>query len=108
MKKSFYTHLVEIESLTIELDKIDLAEHEKHELARLIDSNIHNVVMDAIFSKLSDDEKQKFAAIASLKDHKKIWDFLKSKTDDVEDEIKKAVLSIKKKLHDDISEAKQK
>lgn len=106
--KHFYSHLVEIESLTVELDKISLAEHEKHELAQLIDSNIHNVVMDAIFSKLSENDKRNFAAIVSSKDHKKIWDFLKSKTEDVEDEIKKAAEDIKKKLHEDIKEARKK
>lgn len=105
--KNFYSHLIEIESLTIELDKIELEEHQKYELAGLIDSNIHNVVMDAIFSKLSDKDKENFAKIASSKDHKKIWEFLKSKTGDVEDEIKKAAADIKEKLHKDIQEAKQ-
>lgn len=108
MGKRFYQHLIEIESLTIELDKIDLADHEKHELAGLVDSNIHNVVMDAIFSKLSEKDKENFAKLAGSDDHGKIWDFLKSKTDDVEDEIKKAATDIKKKLHEDIKEAKQK
>lgn len=106
--KKFYSHLVEIESLTVELDKISLAEHEKHELAKLIDSNIHNVVMDAIFSKLSESDKRNFAIIASSKDHGKIWEFLKSKTEDIEDEIKKAAYDIKEKLHKDIKEARQK
>ena len=108
MGKRFYQHLIEIESLTVELDSIDLADHEKHELAGLVDSNIHNVVMDAIFSKLSETDKEKFAKIASSHDHEKIWDFLKSKTDGVESEIKKAASDIKKKLHEDIQEAKQK
>lgn len=108
MKKSFYAHLIEIESLTVELDKIDLAKYQKHELAKLIDANVHNVIMDAIFSKLSEEEKQKFAGIVSSKDHEKIWNFLKSKIEDIENEIKKAALDIKKKLHEDIQEAKQK
>jgi hypothetical protein len=106
--KKFYSHLVEIESLTIELDEIDLADHEKHELAKLIDANIHNVIMDAIFSKLSESDKRNFAIIASSKDHEKIWKFLKSKTKDVEDEIKKAAADFKKKLHEDIKEVKKK
>lgn len=106
--KKFYSHLVQIETLTIQLDKLDLAEHEKHELAKLIDSNIHNVVMDAIFSKLSEGDKRNFAIIASSKDHGKIWDFLKSKTENIEDEIKKAAGDIKEKLHEDIKEARQK
>lgn len=106
--KHFYSHLIEIESLTIELDKIELADHEKHELAALVDANIHNVVMDAILSKIPDEEKKKFAEVASSKDHKKIWEFLKSKSENIEDEIKKAASDFKKKLHEDIQEAKSK
>lgn len=105
--KKFYSHLIEIESLTFELDQFGLADHEKHELAKLVDSNIHNVVMDAIFSKLSDEDKEKFAKLALSKDHKKIWEFLKSKIQDVEVEIRKAAIDIKKKLHEDIERAKQ-
>ena len=106
--KKFYSHLIEIESLTIELDSIDLADHEKHELAQLVDSNIHNVVMDAILSKLSESDKRKFAEIVLSGDHKKIWDFLKDKSENVEEDIKKATSEFKKKLHEDVKEAKTK
>lgn len=106
--KYFYSHLIEIESLTFELDQIELAYHEKHELAKLIDSNIYNVVMDAILSKLSEGDKEKFARIASTENHGKVWDFLKSKTENIEEEIKKAAEDIKKKLHQDIKQTKQK
>ncbi len=106
--RKFYQHLIEIDSLTIELDSINLEEHEKQELARLVDDNIHNVVLDAIFSKLSDDDKRKFAQIASSGDHNKIWEFLKSKSDDIEEHIQKTANDFKKKLHEDIVEAKKK
>lgn len=106
--KRFYSHLVEIETLTYELDAIGLADHEKHELAELVDSNIHNVVMDAILSKLNEEDKRKFAEIVLSEDHKKIWDFLKDKSEDVEADIKKAAYEFKKKLHEDVKEAKTK
>jgi hypothetical protein len=106
--KKFYSHLVEIESLTIELDSIELEDHEKHQLAHLIDSNIHNVVMDAILSKLPDSDKRKFAEIAHSQDHKKVWNFLKDRSGDIEDDIKKAANEFKKKLHQDLKEAKTK
>lgn len=105
--KKFYTHLVEIDSLIIELDSMNLEDHHKHELAELLDANIHNVIMDAILSKLSETDKRDFARIASDKDHEKIWKFLKEKSEDIEDEIKKAADQIKKELHEDIKEAKR-
>lgn len=106
--KKFYSHLIEIETLTVELDSIELEDHQKHELATLVDSNMHNVVMDAIFSKLPESDKRKFAELAHSDDHKKVWDFLKDKSGDIEDEIKKAAADFKKKLHEDVKEAKTK
>jgi predicted nucleotidyltransferase len=106
--RKFYSHLVEIESLTIELEKLDLADHEKHELAGLLDSNIHNAIMDAILSKVPEAEKKRFAEVAAKEDHDKIWEFLKSKSENIEHEIKKAAADVKKRLHEDIKEAQKK
>ena len=106
--KKFYGHLIEIESLTIELDSMILEDHQKHELAQLMDDNIHNVVMDAILSKLSEEDKSKFASIAHSEDHQKVWKFLKEKSSDIEDEIKRAAGEFKKELHKDLKEAKTK
>lgn len=106
--KKFYSHLIEIESLTIELDSMDLEDHQKHELAALLDGNIHNVVMDAILSKLSEEDKRKFAEMAQSDDHGKIWEFLKNKSEDIEAEIKKTAAEFKQELHKDLKEAKTK
>lgn len=106
--KKFYTHLIEIESLTIELDSMDLADHQKHELGHLLDSNIHNVVMDAILSKLPEKDKREFALLATDKDHAKVWKFLNEKSEGIESEIKKAATDMKKQLQEDIKEAKKK
>lgn len=106
--KHFYNHLVEVETLTVELDKIDLSDHQKHELSSLIDVNIHNAIMDAILSKIPDSEKNKFAEVATSGDHKKIWDFIKLKSENIEDEVKKAAQEIKMQLHEDIREAAKK
>lgn len=106
--KTFYSHLIEIDSLTVELDSIELEDHEKHELAKLVDSSIHNVVMDAILSRLSEEDKRKFAELVISQDHKRIWDFLTNKTNGIEDDIKKAAGDFKKELHEDIKEAKVK
>lgn len=105
--KKFYSHLVEIETLTVELDTLEMADHEKYELARLADAGIHDVVMDAILDKLSETDKRKFAEIAHSDDHKKVWDFLYSKSENIEEDIKKAALDFKKKLHEDVKEAKE-
>ena len=56
-KRHFYANLVEIESLTVELDQLDFDEEEKIHLSRLIDSSVHHVVLDSILTHLSDEDK---------------------------------------------------
>lgn len=105
-KQHFYSHLIEIESLFVELDELELSEKEKNHLAKLIDSNLHHTILDAILSELPEGDKQKFLEHLSNNDSKKIWDHLNSKADNIEDKIKSAAKDLKVKLHQDIKEAK--
>lgn len=107
MKKYFYTHLVEIESVFIELEKLELSEIEKKQLAHLIDSNLHHHILDAILSQLSMEDKKLFMDHLTKGDEKRIWQFLNAKTENIEEKIKKASEDIKEKLHKDIKEAKR-
>ena len=57
----FYNNLIEIQSIIIELDKMDLSKEEKVHLATLLDSSLHHTILDAIFSELTDEDKKVFA-----------------------------------------------
>lgn len=105
MKKFFYAHLVEIESIFIELDKMELSTDEKLHLAHLIDSSLHHTILDAIFSQLSDQDKKIFMQHLTKDDHQKIWQFLNEKIDGIEDKIRKAAADLKDELHKDLKEA---
>lgn len=105
--KYFYSHLVEIESIVVALDSLDLADHEKKHLAQLVDSTLHNSVMDAILSQLKESDKELFLKKLRDDDHQQIWDFLDARTLRIEDTIKKTVQDLKKELHVDIEEAKK-
>lgn len=104
--KYFYTHLIEIESIVLELDKMDLTEEQKIHLTGLIDSSIHHTIMDAILSELADHDKRVFLQHLNKNDHDKIWKFLNGKVDNIEDKIKKAAEDLKKELYKDLKEAK--
>lgn len=106
MKKHFYTHLVEIDSLIIELDSMDLSAEEKLHLAQLVDSNLHHTVLDAILSELGDEDKEKFIKHLNSDEHEKIWEILNQRVDNIEDKIKSAAEQLKSELHKDINEAK--
>ena len=105
--KYFYTHLIEIESIMVELDKMYLSAGEKLHLAQLIDSSLHHTILDAIFSELSEQDKKALVYHLKEDDHKKTWKFLNEKVDGVEEKIKKAAEDLKVELHKDLKEAKR-
>lgn len=102
MKKKFYSHIIEIDSLIVKLDKINLSKDEKEHLLSLIDSSLYHVVLDAILSELSEKDKKIFLEHLSVDDHEKIWEFLNGKIENIEDKIKKASVDLTKELHKDI------
>lgn len=104
----FYTHLIEIESVIEELDKMDLSKEEKMHLSQLLDSSLHHTILDAIFSQLSESDKKVFASHLQEGQHEKIWKFLNEKIDHVEDKIRAVARDLKDKLHKDLKEAKDK
>lgn len=103
--KYFYQHLIEIESVTIELDKLDLSKEQKTHLADLIDSSLHHTILDAILSEVSESDKKVFLNYLKTEDQEKIWKFLNGKIDNIESKIKKAAEDLKIELHKDLKEA---
>lgn len=105
-QKFFYSHLIEVESIIIELDKMDLSADEKLHLTQLIDSSLHHAILDAVFSELSNQDKRVLVNHLSEGDHEKIWSFLQGKIENVEDKIKKVADDLKKEIHKDMKESK--
>lgn len=104
----FYSHLVEIETITEKLDELEMNQKQRKHLAHLIDSTIHQEVLDIIFSKLSDSDKLLFIEHFSKNpENPEIMKLLNEKASDIEIEIKEAVKKIKKELHEDIETAKR-
>lgn len=106
--RQFYTHLIEIESLIVELDNMRLTDAQKIHLTALIDSSIHHSILDAILSQLKDEEKVIFLNHLKENDHGKIWQFLNSRIENIEDKIKKTAKELKDELHKDIKKSKEK
>jgi len=105
--KQWYAHLVEIESIIVELDKMDLSKEEKLHLAYLVDSSLHHTILDAILSQLRQEDKKIFLQHLHHGDHDKIWQFLNARIDNIEEKIKKAAGDLKKQLHEDLKKAKK-
>ena len=102
--KHFYSSIVDITSLTLELGNIDLTKEERLHLLSLAESNIHHAIIDAVLSELSEKDKQRFVEHLNSENHDEIWKFLNSRVENVEEKIKKAAEDIKRELHKDIKE----
>lgn len=107
MKKHFYSHLVETDSLVIEINKLELEDHERAHLISLVDSNLHHAVLDAILSELTEADKRIFLTHLAHEDNEKIWEHLNSRVDKIEEKIKKAAEELKEELRGDIKEVKK-
>ncbi|MDP2649628.1 MAG: hypothetical protein Q8P10_02170 [bacterium] len=108
MSKYFYTHLIETESIVIELDKMALTKKEKSHLMELLDLNTHHTMLDLVLSELSKDNKNQFLKHLSDENHDKIWMLLNSKIANIESKIQKAWEDLINQFHKDIKEAKEK
>lgn len=104
-KYVFYSHLIEMDSVIIELEKMDLSESERKHLTSLIDSSLHHTILDIILSELSDSDKRMFLTRLTHEDNLNIWKFLNERVEKIEDKIKKAADQLKEELHDDIKKA---
>ncbi|MFH0937120.1 MAG: hypothetical protein V1808_02420 [Candidatus Daviesbacteria bacterium] len=104
----FYSHLIEIEEITIKLEEMNLSNEQKLHLASLLDSTIHHTVLDLILSKLSEEDRKDFLRqLENDSEDKKIMEFLSVKVENIEEEIKEVAKKLKKELHEDIEEAKK-
>lgn len=104
--KNFYSHLIEIESIIVGLDELDLSKDQKHHLASLVDSSLHHAILDAILSELEEGDKRVFMQHISEDDHTKIWKFLNNRIDNIEEKIKKTAEVLKTELLKDLKKAK--
>ncbi len=107
MKKHFYTHLVEIETIYTELEALPMHKHEKDELVEIVHSTIHHVVIDTVLSELPEEDKKTFLSHVHAENHDSIWGLLKEKIEKSEEKIKQAVEQLKKDFHQDIDEIKK-
>ena len=102
MKKYFYTHLIEIDTLYTQLDSLTLSSTEKKELILIIETTVHHVVLDIALTHLPHHAKKDFVNHVNSSNHKKAMLLLRSHVADIENIIKKEVAVLVKKFQKDI------
>ena len=106
MKKHFYSHLLTIDTVHVELRDMDMTEEEAKHLAELAESNLHHTIVDTVLSELSSDDKKEFLKRLHLDDHGEIWVFLNEKSANFEYLIKEMGGRFLGRLHKDIKHTK--
>lgn len=106
MKNHFYSHLINTESLVIELDRMGFTKTQREHLIALIDSNLHHTVLELVLSELSEEDKKTFLAHVAKEEHDRVWELLNKKVDKIEEKIIRAGEDLKDVLHKDIKETK--
>lgn len=108
MIKHFYSYHVEIESVIVEINSLDIKETEKKHLIDLAESHIHHAVLDTVLSELSDEDKKTFLSHLNARDHTRTWKFINSVVENAEEKIVAAAAKVKKELLSDIRELRNK
>lgn len=107
-QKHFYSHLVSIESVHVEISYLEMTDDQKKELLDIAESTMHHTILDTVLSALSEEERRVFLRQVHLDDHAQIWRFLNKKKVDIESRIVSVGEALLKRLHEDIQEAKTK
>lgn len=106
MKKNkyFYSQIVDITSITIEIGNMEMEKEERLHLLSLAESSIHHAIIDKVLSELNENDKRKFIEHLHSDNHDEIWKLLNEKIQNAENKIIKAAEDIKKALQKDIKE----
>lgn len=101
-RKHFYTHLIQVNDIVLDLGDLDMTQEERVHLLALLDANIHSTVVHTVLSELPNDEKKAFLENIIVNDHEKTWNHLRLNSVGLEDKIRIAVEKLVKEMKQDI------
>ncbi len=105
--KHFYSNLIEIHDIYLNLSELKLSDEERAHLMTLVEANIHVTVINTTLSELSEEDKKLFLKNLIANEHDKIWQHLKEKASGIEEKINNSLKELKKELLKDIEESKK-
>lgn len=103
----FFSHLVDIQTIHLKLQDLDLEDEEKSHLVNIAHDTLHYEIINAILSELSEEDKKIFLRQLTMSDHAGIWRFLNKKVDNIEEKIKQVAQDVVDEMHVDIEESKK-
>jgi len=106
MKKQFYSQIIEIDSLYLELDNLTLSEKEKDHLKNIIDTSLFHKIIDEVLQVLPDNDKRIFLEKVDKENHDITMDFLQKRILNIEYKIKRIAKDLLQEMKEDIKEIK--
>lgn len=106
--KQFYTHLIQITDITLDLGELEMSKEERLHLISLLEANIHTVVLHTVLTQLPPNEKNVFLGNLVINDHNKIWNHLKKNTINLEEKIVNAASKLISDMRKDIKDLRPK
>lgn len=107
-KKYFYEHIVTHESIVLEIDTLEMSTTERWHLVSLVESMLHNAILDTVLSRLQPEDKKVFLHHVVSQDHESVWQLLHEKAAGVEKHITQTAHEVFSQLRRDIHEARLK
>lgn len=101
-KKQFYSHIVTVDALVIELNSLELTTEERERLLAIAETHLHHTILDAVLEELGQDDKKLFLHSVARDDHHNAWEVLYRNIENVEEKIKKVAEDLKEELKKDI------
>lgn len=107
MRKTFYTHLIEIHHISLELEGTEMSEKEKNHLIKIFESAVHTSVMDHVLLSLPDEDHERFLKHADQENHDAVWEILNS-ISNIEEIIRTAAHAVRNEFLRDVQDQKKK
>ncbi len=105
-KKYFYSHLITLEHVKMELSGLDLSDKQKSELLDIAQRQIHHVMMDQALTHIKGEDKKKFLEHIANEEHEQAWNVLRTHVKDAEKHLLYAAHEIYEQLREDIRSVK--
>lgn len=106
-KKYFYSHIIEISEISLEIGNLDIPKEDRVKLIALAEENHHNALLHLVLNHLHDDDKKSFLSHISEDNHDRAWEFVAKKIEDLENKLINESNRIREDFKNDIRKVKK-
>lgn len=109
MSRLFYDHLIILEEVEIELDKLELEREEREEVDQLIEEIVHHRILDRILRHLPKEHHEEFLnRLHKAPYDAQLLEYINERVEEsVEEHVKDEMEKLKKEILKDIKSSRQ-